>query len=114
GGIVTEVGAAPDGLETYLVEILDQLVKTGGLVYLIGRDPNLDGELSRRYLSHLDHLVQTGRDAGRVRSDATTAMVQAVVRMMWGGLDGLGYAQRRAAAPMVLDLCLAALAHQGR
>ena len=106
-GIVAEVANTPGGLEVYLAEILNQLVKTGGLVYLIGRDPELDKELSGRYLSHLEHLLESAR--GRIRPDASTAMLKTVVRMMWGGLDGLGYAERRSSAPLVLDLCLASL-----
>jgi AcrR family transcriptional regulator len=107
--IVADVAADPDGLETYLAEILEQLVKTGGLVYLNRRDPGLNVELSSRYLSHLGRLVAVARDGGRIRPDASTAMVQTLVRMMWGGLDGLSYAERRASGPLVFDLCLAAL-----
>jgi hypothetical protein len=107
--IVADVAADPDGLKTYLAEILEQLVKTGGLVYLNRRDPGLNVELSSRYLSHLGRLVAVARDGGRIRPDASTAMVQTLVRMMWGGLDGLSYAERRASGPLVFDLCLAAL-----
>lgn len=112
--IVAEVGQAPDGLERYLTEILDQLVKTGGLVYLNRGDPGLDVELSSRFTSHLDRLVDISRKAQRIRTDADTPMVQAVVRMMWGGLDGLNYPERQAIGPMVFDLCLTSLGVQAR
>lgn len=110
--IVAEVTQAPNGLELYLAEVCEQLVKTGGLLYLNREDPRLDSELSSRYRAHLNTLVETALEARRVRPDLTTAMVQTIVRMMWGGLDGLDYAQRRAVGPTVLDLCLASLGIQ--
>lgn len=110
--IVAEVALAPNGLELYLTEVCEQLVKTGGLVYLNREDPNLDRELSRRYQLHLQTLVDTALKARRVRPDVTAAMIQTLVRMMWGGLDGLDYAQRRAIGPTVLELCLASLGIQ--
>ena len=107
--LVDDVGGDPHGLEAYLAEILDQLVKTGALVFLIRRDPDLDRNLSSRYLAHLEQLTTTARSAGVIRSDATVEMVEIVVRMMSGALNGLAFAERRAAAATVFDLCLAAL-----
>lgn len=106
------VGRA-EGLRVYLAEILDQLVKTGGLVYLIARDAQLDLALSNRVNAHIENLLNVARSAGAVRADATTPMVNIVIRMMWGGLDGLDFAGRRSAGPDVFQLSLAALGMTG-
>jgi AcrR family transcriptional regulator len=60
------LGDRPDALRLYLAEVLNQLVKTGGLVYLIGTDPELDSTLSSRFYDHLQLLVARAQAAGRV------------------------------------------------
>ncbi|OAM73865.1 TetR/AcrR family transcriptional regulator [Devosia elaeis] len=107
--VVARAGQDPNGLALFLAEILDQQVKTGGLVYLISQNPALDRNLSSRFRAHLDELVPRARAAGLVRPDITADQVAITVRMMWGGLEGLGFAQRRKTAPLVHALSLGAL-----
>lgn len=111
--IVRDIGQRPDGLMVYLSEILDQQVKTGGLVYLIGRDPQLDRDLKARFFAHIEQLTARAHAAGWLRADIDPTAVNIAVRMMWGGLEGLSYAQRRATAPRVFSLCMAALTGHG-
>jgi Transcriptional regulator len=107
--LADSAAARPDGLRIYLAEILDQLVKTGGLVHLIGLDPQLDHDLSRRVLAHIERLLAGAQSAGVVRADVTSARVNMVIRMMSGGLNGLSFAERRRIGPEVFELCMAAL-----
>ncbi len=107
--LVLEVGERPNALAAYLAEVLDQQVKTGGLVYLIGRDVQLDQNLTSRFKAHLAQLLDQAKAADLVRSDVTADTVAIAVRMMWGGLDGLSFADRKRSAPTVYNLCLAAI-----
>jgi AcrR family transcriptional regulator len=107
--IVADTGDSPDGLALFFREILDQQVKTGGLVYLISQNAQLDKDLTRRFLADLDTLVARARAAGRIRQDIETDQVAILVRMMWGGIEGLGFADRRRAAPAVFALALQAM-----
>ncbi len=107
--IVAASGDSPDALAVFLAEILDQQVKTGGLVYLISQNAQLDKELTGRFLADLETLVARARSAGRIRPDITAAEIAVLVRMMWGGIEGLGFADRRKTAPAVFALALHAM-----
>lgn len=107
--LVTELGDRPDSLAAYLAEVLDQQVKTGGLVYLISQDAQLDQNLTGRFMAHIAQLLDRAKAEGIIRDDVTAQTVSIAVRMMWGGLEGLTFADRRASAPTVYRLCLSAI-----
>ncbi|ODT77656.1 MAG: hypothetical protein ABS76_26310 [Pelagibacterium sp. SCN 64-44] len=101
---IVERGMSPsDTLVSYLTEVLAQLVRTGGLVYLI----NNDHRFSDRYFRHLSVMLERRVDG--FRTDMDVRMVATVVNMMAGALAGSTFADRQQAEHLVLDLALRAL-----
>lgn len=97
--------ASPDQtIVNYLSEVLDQLVRTGGLVYLIQND----SRYSERFLRQLD-LMLTPLAETTFRSDLDANAIAILVNMMSGGLGQKSFAERQQAAPLILDLALRAL-----
>lgn len=88
----------------YLTEVLDQLVRTGGLVYLIEND----SQYSERFSRHLD-LMLSRLEETTFRSGLNATVLAIVVRMMSGGLAQKSFADRQQAAPLILDLALRTL-----
>jgi len=107
--IAADIGDDPEGLFVFLREILDQLVRTGGLVYLIGTDAALQGDLASRYTAAMARLLGSAQASGRVRADIGVAELQVAVGMMWGGLENHGYADRQALAGIVFELTRSSL-----
>lgn len=101
--IVEQETLPGDTLVSYLTEVLAQLVKTGGLVYLI----NNDHRFSSRYFNHLRIMLERGTDG--FRADMDVGMIDTVVKMMNGALAGKTYPNRQQAKGLVLDLALRAL-----
>lgn len=89
---------------SYLGEVLDQLVRTGGLVYLIQNDR----QYSERFSGHLD-LMLSRLGKTTFRSDLDANVLSIVVSMMSGGLVQKSFADRQQVAPLVLDLALRTL-----
>lgn len=102
--IVGSEGAPRQRLVAYLAEVRDQLVTTGGLVYLIQNDRSY----SDRYRDQLVRLLAAGPIEG-CRPDLDPPLVDMVVQMMSGALANRSFAERREVAPTVLDLALRAL-----
>ena len=88
----------------YLSEVLDQLVRTGGLVYLIQNDR----QYSERFLAHLD-LMMSRLEKTTFRSGLDANILAIVVSMMSGGLAQRSFADRQQVAPLILDLALRTL-----
>lgn len=102
--IVVGEGDPRQCLVAYLSEVLDQLVTTGGLVYLIQNDRSY----SDRYRDQLARLIAAGPIEG-CRPDLDVHLTDLIVEMMSGALTNRSLAQRREVAPTVLDLALRAL-----
>lgn len=97
--------AAPDQIVVdYLSEVLAQLVKTSGLVYLIQNDPIY----SERFMGHLD-LMLSRLEGTSFRPGLDANLMVIVVNMMSGGLVQMSYADRQKAAPLILEIALRAL-----
>lgn len=103
---VIAVGPEPpdQSIVDYLSEVLDQLVRTGGLVYLIQNDSQYSERFTRQLDLMLSRLVQT-----TFRSDLDANIVALVVNMMSGGLLQKSFAERQQVAPLILALALRAL-----
>jgi len=108
-GIAADISDDPEGLFIFLREVLDQLVRTGGLVYLIDMDAALQGDLSARFTGALARLLETAQATGRVRADIGVRELQVAVQMMWGGLEKHGYADRQGLAGTVFELTRSSL-----
>jgi len=105
-----DVAEQPDGLLIFLREVHEQQVMTGGLVHLIRVNPELDQELARRFQASIGRLLESARRGGTVAEHIGVAEVQVLVAMMWGGLDGFDYAERRRLAEFTFEVCMKALA----
>lgn len=103
--VIVSSAASPEQIIVdYLSEILDQLVTTGGLVYLIQNDSRYSDRFMAQLQAMLSRLEET-----RFRPDVDADIVATVVNMMSGGLAQKSFADRQVAAPLILDLALRAL-----
>lgn len=107
--VAAHVADAPGGLFTYLDEVMRQQVRTGGMVYLIGLDEELDRDLAMRFRASLSGLLDSAKARGEVRASVDIEDVALVAGMMWGGLQRHNFDERLAVAPKVQALAIAAL-----